>query len=337
MIAKKDIPTLRVIAGMLNISVSTVSKALNNHYSIGLTTKEKVQKLAKELNYTPNQAAIHFKQKKSYTIGVILPNLSDQLYSRTITGLEDYLMAKNYNVFICQSHESLNREKELVSIMQKNRVDGVIITITKDTTSFEHLKMLEEWNIPVVYLIRNPGDMECYSVNSNVFTGAVDAVNFLVKRGHKRIAHIKGPDMLITSNERHQGYIQGIQSNHLKLDQSLIKTTDLDKKSTQEAVKQLLQLDDPPTAILTFKDAMALDAIQLIRNLELKPNKEIEFIGFGNSHVFEYLDTAPLASVEQQPYQIGAKAADMLFRLMTDANIEINNLVLECDLVLLKR
>ena len=329
---KRNIPTIKQIAGLLKVSISTVSKALNNHHSIGLTTKEKIHKLAAELNYSPNQAAIHFKQKKTFTIGIIIPDLADQLFSRTLTGIEDFFMKRSYNVFISQSHESFFLEKELVKIMQKNRVDGLIITITKNTTTFEHLKRLEELNIPIVYLIRNPDNIDCYSVNSNVFKGSFDAVNYLVKRGHQRIAHLKGPDNLITSNERHAGYLTGLKFNHISIDENLIKTTLLDKESTQKAMQELLDLEHKPTAIVAFKNAMVLDAMQFVKKNQyhLSP---IEFVGFGNSDIYEYLDNSPLASLEQYPYEIGAKTSEMLFNLITDQAVLTKNIILDCELV----
>src|SRR6185503_4505828 len=136
-------PTLKEIARRLNISVSTVSRALHDHYSIGLRTKMRVKKLATELNYEPNQTAIFFKQKKTFMIGIILPNLSQDFFAAMVNGIEDVAYKKNYTVLLCQSRDDQEREKQLVAAMRSHRVDGVLISIAKNTTDYEHFKLLQ--------------------------------------------------------------------------------------------------------------------------------------------------------------------------------------------------
>lgn len=144
--------TIKEIATRLNVSVSTVSRALHNHPSIGLRTKMQVQKLAGELNYEPNQAAISFKQGKTFTIGLILPNLREEFFSTAINGVEDIASQNNYTVLIGQSHDDIEREKKVVDTMRRHRVDGLIVSLSKNTTIYEHFEQLEKYSIPVVFL-----------------------------------------------------------------------------------------------------------------------------------------------------------------------------------------
>src|SRR6266487_4144529 len=130
---KRPVATIKEIAKRLNISVSTVSRALHDHHSIGLRTKIRVQELAKELKYEPNQRAIFFKQGKSFTIGVILPELSEYFFSSAISGIEDFAKTKNYNVLVGQSHDDQETEKQLVETMKNHRVDGILISVAKNT------------------------------------------------------------------------------------------------------------------------------------------------------------------------------------------------------------
>src|SRR5213595_903415 len=137
---ENSLPTLREIARQLKISVSTVSRALHNHHSIGLRTKQRVQELAKEINYEPNQTAIFFQQGKTFTIGVILPELSEAFFSSAISGIEDAAHKSNYTVLMGQSHDSVEKEKQLIDTMKKHRVDGLLISISKNTLSYEHFE-----------------------------------------------------------------------------------------------------------------------------------------------------------------------------------------------------
>ncbi|TAL51455.1 MAG: LacI family transcriptional regulator, partial [Chitinophagaceae bacterium] len=145
----KKLPTIKEIAKRLNVSVSTVSRALHNHPSIGLRTKMQVQKLAREMNYEPNQKAIFFKQGKTFTIGVILPNLREEFFSIAINGIEDVAIKNNYNVLISQSHDDPEREVQIVDTFRKNRVDGIIVSMSKNTSNFDHFLQLQNYNIPV--------------------------------------------------------------------------------------------------------------------------------------------------------------------------------------------
>ncbi|SMO60111.1 LacI family DNA-binding transcriptional regulator [Solitalea koreensis] len=332
---KRSAPTIKEIAKNLNISVSTVSKALHNHPSIGLTTKERVQKLARELNYVPNQAAIQLRKQKSSIIGVILPTLIDQFFTLTVNGIEDYALKNNYNVFITQSHESLTREKELVDIMQRAQVDGVIVAVSKETTSYDHFNALEKAGIPVVYFVRQPkGVMLRNWVSCNGNEAAAKAVDFLVAQGHRRIAHLKGPDSLLTSEHRYEGYKDALLRNNIAYNADLIKVCDLTKAGTQKAMKELLQMDQPPTAVLCFKDYMVLDAMQFLRKQSPTNKKKMEFIGFGNLPMFEYFDEKPLASLDERPYKIGEQAIVLLLKLMNGPKEEgYQNINLECELI----
>ena len=174
-------PTMKEIARQLNISVSTVSRALQDHYSIGLRTKMRVRKLATELNYEPNQAAIFFKQKKTFMIGVILPNLSQDFFASMVTGIEDVAYKMNYTVLLCQSRDEQEREKQLVNAMKTHRVDGVLISISKETTDYEHFQLLQRHKIPVVFLDRIPKMPDILYIASSLGAGMQQAVDFFRK------------------------------------------------------------------------------------------------------------------------------------------------------------
>jgi LacI family transcriptional regulator len=309
--------TIKEIAQRLNVSVSTVSRALHNHPSIGLRTRMQIQKLAEELHYEPNQAAISFKQGKTLTIGVILPNLGEEYFSMAINGIEDVATANKYTVLIGQSHDDTTREKQITDTMRKHRVDGLIVSLAKTTTSFEHFEQLKKYQIPVVFFDRVPDIPDAYTVSCNLENSSVELVDWLVKKGHTRIGFIKGPDALIHSRQRLDGYTRGLKKHQVKPDAMLVVTTDLGKKKTEEAMHKLLSLKNRPTAVIAFNDYVALDAIRYTRNQGIRINKEISFVSYANLPITNYLDFPPAASVEQFPYQQAEKATSILLKLIS--------------------
>lgn len=316
--------TIKEIAKILKISASTVSRALNDHSSIGLTTKARVKQLAKELNYEPNQKAIYFLKGKSFTLGVILPELSESFFSEAISGIEDVAYKRNYTVILAQSHDDEEKEKKLVEKMKNQRVDGLLISISKNTKSYEHFDMLKRLNIPIIFFDRVPPIKNIHSVVSNLETGTFEAVNYLLKKGHRTIAMINGPNTLLASNERKEGYIKAITSNRLKFDPSMIVNCNLTEEGTIEALDTLLSNKRKPTALVTFNDYVSLYAIRHARSLGIKINEELDIVSYANLPIINYMDYTPMASVEQFPYLQGQKAADILLDILNKPDLDIN-------------
>lgn len=333
---KQKIPTIKLIAEKLNISISTVSRALKNHPSIGLRTTAQVKKLAAELNYEPDQTAISFKQRKTFSIGVILPNLFESFFNTAINGIEDIAYAGNYNVLIGQSRDERAREEKIVETMRRHRVDGVIASISKNTADINHFEKLKDYNIPVVFFDRVPNVKNIHSVWCSLYNSSIECVNFLAKQGHKRIAYIQGPSTLNIRNERLEGYYEGHISNKLKVDEDLIVTTDFTMASTHEAMRKLSSLKKKPTAIIAFNDYVALDAIQYAKKSKLKAGTDFKFVSYANLPITEYMDHQPLASVEQFPYEQGCQATALLLRLidgkLQEESIQYENVIIKSKL-----
>jgi LacI family repressor for deo operon, udp, cdd, tsx, nupC, and nupG len=318
--------TIKEIAAKLNVSVSTVSRALHNHPSIGISTQQKIQKLAEELNYEPNQNAIFFQKGKTSTIGLILPELSEAFFSSAVSAIEELAFKKNYTVLIAQSHDDETREKQLVEMMKNHRVDGLIVSVAKTTSNFDHFDRLERYNIPIVFFDRIPPLKNIHSVACNIETGTIEAVNYLLKNGHRCIGMINGPSTLAASEERKKGYFEAITKNRLKFDSNLIVSCDLTESGTQEALKKLLENKRCPTAIVTFNDYIALYAIKYARKIKIDLNKDLKFVSYSNLPLINYMDYVPIASVEQFPSTQGIKAAEILFELLKNKALPVDEL-----------
>lgn len=331
--------TIKEIAQRLNVSVSTISRALHDHPSIGLGMRQQVQKLAQELKYEPNQAAISFKQGKTFTIGVILPNLGEEFFSIAINGIEDIATKNKYTVLIGQSHDDTEREKLITDTMRRHRIDGLIVSLSKNTTLYEHFDQLIDHGTPVVFFDRVPDTADYYTVSCNLKNSSVKLVDWLVSKGHSTIGFIKGPDTMLPSQERLDGYYEGLKKNKLSVNKNFVVQTDLSQKKTQEAIRQLLSLKERPTAVIAFNDYVALEVIKYARSKGLKINKDIFFVSYANLPITSYLDEPPIASVEQFPYQQAEKATDILFQLINangaKENIE-KKVVLESKVIVNK-
>ena len=217
---------------------------------------------------------------------------------------------------IGQSHDDVEREKKIVDTMRRHRVDGLLVSLSKNTVSYEHFDQLSNYLIPVVFFDRVPDSPDVYSVSCNLKSSSVQLVDWLVGHGHKNIGFIKGPDTMMPSLERLNGYLEGLKKNNLPADESYVVQTDLSKEKTLEAVRQLLTLKKRPTAVIAFNDYVALDAIKYSRNEGLEVNKDIYFVSYANLPITSYLDKPPLVSVEQFPYEQAEKATEILMQLI---------------------
>ncbi|MEI6945572.1 LacI family DNA-binding transcriptional regulator [Paraflavisolibacter sp. H34] len=314
----QKLPTIKEIARRLNVSVSTVSRALSDHPRIGLRTKQRVKELAQELQYEPNAQAIFFKQKKTYVIGVILPYIREEFFSEAISGIETAAMAHEYTILFGQSFDDPGREKKVVDAMRKQRIDGLIISLSKHTHQFDHLQTLEQRAIPVVYFDRVPPFEKAHKVYCNLFQGTVDLINWLFGRGLRRIALLNGPDKLPASKERLKGYIEGISRKKLKVDMQLVQNTDLSKEGTREAVHRLLSLKQRPNALISFNDYVHMDAVQYAAQQGIAINRDLAFVSYANLPITAYTAHPPLVSMEQYPYGQGEKAMELMIRILAE-------------------
>lgn len=333
---KNKVATIKEIAKQLHISPSTVSRALHNHPSIGLRTKMQVQKLAEELNYQPNQIAIFFKQRKTFTIGVVLPNLKEEFFSNAISGIEDVAIKNKYYVFIGQSHDDVEKEKQIIAAMKDRHVDGIIVSLAKHTKNYDHFTALKN-NIPLVFFDRVPNLPNVPKVYFNMIEGTRQALEFLIAKGHRRIGVINGPDEMKSSKERTDAYKQVMIKRRLKIDMSLIVSTDLTSESTNAALKNLISLKPRPTAILAINDYVALDAMQHAKKLKLKINKDISFVSYANLPITSFLLNPPMASVEQHAYLQGSKAAEILMEILNkkaDESEDYKDVIINGDLII---
>jgi LacI family repressor for deo operon, udp, cdd, tsx, nupC, and nupG len=310
-------PTIKEIAKRLNVSVSTVSRALSGHPRIGLQTRERVKALAQELGYEPNQQAIFFKQKKTFVIGVLIPHIREEFFSQAISGIESEAMEHQYTILFGQSFDDTEREKQIVETMRRQRVDGLIISLAKNTVDYTPMMALEKYDIPVVFFDRVPLEKNVNKVFCNLYDVTVDMVKWLMDQDRRKIALINGPEKLTASKERLKGFIQGVSSQKLKVDMQFVENTDLSRESTYTAMEKLLQQKKKPNAIITFNEYVHMDAVQYALQHQVKVNEDIFFGSYANLAITTHIAYPPIISIEQYPYKQGIAAMKMMIDLMT--------------------
>ncbi|MGJ1203635.1 LacI family DNA-binding transcriptional regulator [Sphingobacterium lactis] len=305
--------TIKEIARKLKISPSTVSRALNDHPSIGLVTTMRVKKMAEEMAYEPNQTAIFFKQRKTFTIGVILPKLSEPFFSEAISAIENVAEDKKYTVLLGQSLDEENRELNIIQTFKKHRVDGILISLSKTTGDMDFLQTLAKTEIPIVFFDCVPDLKDVHKVYSDLSSGMEEAISAFVDRGHQNIALINGPESLLASKERAEAFQQALQKKGIDKKNAFIVHTDLTEKGNEAAMEKICNLADRPSAVVSFNDFVTLDLIRYAKQRGIVLNQDMFFISYANYPLWKYMDNPPMGSIEQYPDQQAQKAAEILF------------------------
>ena len=302
--------TIKDIAAQLGISPSTVSRALKNHPEISDETKQAVKELAKKLNYEPNAIALSLRSSKSNIIGLIIPEIVHYFFSQVISGIEDVAYDADYHVMICQSNESYIREVKNIQTLLSSRIEGLLVSVSKETRDFSHFRNLNKKNIPIVFFDRICEELETDHVIVNDYKGAYEAVEHLIGMGCKRIGHLATtPDLLIGRN-RYNGYIKALKDYELAIDERLIVRCDT-HKAARLITKRLIYEIHPPDGIFAVNDMTAIGALQTIKENGLRIPEDIKVIGFGNG-IYSTMTDPPLSTVEQFGYLMGQKAARMM-------------------------
>ena len=334
---KKKPATIKEIARRLKISPSTVSRALNDHPSIGLVTTMRVKKVAEELNYEPNQTAIFFKQRRTFTIGVILPSLSEPFFSSAISEIEKVAGEHEYTVLMGQSHDDAERELRILQTFKKHRVDGILMSLGKNTEDLSFVDMLKDAEIPIVFFDCVPRIDDVNKVYSDLATGMREAIQSFASIGHKNIALINGPENLLASQERAMAYRKALHVEGLAYNERYEVQTDLTEQGNIEAIEKLLSLPDRPSAVVSFNDFVTLDVIKYVRQKGLVQKRDVYFISYANYPLWKYMENPPMGSIEQYPDQQARKAAEILFKriVMTEEDaLPAETVVFESKLVL---
>lgn len=328
----EKIATLKDIAEVLGISISTVSRALKDHPRIGVRTKEKVLRTAQDLGYSSSSARLTESGKRSNLIGVIVPKISYHLYAMALSGIEKVAESRGMHIIVCQSNESQQREQSLVHELMDLGVAGVIASLASETDDFSHFEALKRQGIPLVFFNRQCDTVDTDKVVIDNFKAATDATQHLIDIGCKHIAYFGGPKMLQINNARASGYRVTIAKNGLKTQSDFMVHSRFDRESSLSAARKLLYGPTTPDGILAFSDQMAIRVMIAAKERGLRIPQEVAIIGFNNEPVDELLQPS-LTSVDQPSFRMGEESAHLILSQIDAPGKSYEKKILESFLI----
>jgi LacI family transcriptional regulator len=333
---KFDTVTIKDIAKELNFSTSTVSRALRGSHEISAETKKLVLEYAEKINYRPNPIALSLKERRSRAIGVVVSEIANTFFSQAINGIESIAYNRGYHVIFTQSHESQEREKVNVQHLVSRSVDGLLISLSCETTDLSYLKELHEKGFPIVFFDRISDEIETHKVCADNRLGALHATEHLIYQGFKKIAHITNSPCLSITKERLQGYKEALEKHNLPFNEALVKYCNhggMIAEEIEEAVNVLFKSKLKPDAIFTASDRITTMCFGVMKRMKQK--KEVGFIGFTNTNLGDLFST-PLTVIRQPAFEIGQNATELLIQIIESKGpvTEFETRVLETELII---
>ena len=310
--------TIKDIAKALNLSASTVSRALRDRYEISADTKEMVMQYARKNNYHPNPIALSLKKRKSGSIGVIVPEIANSFFSQVINGIESVAHQHEYNVVITQSMEKYENEVNNISFLASRSVDGCLVSLAAETSEFSHFTTLQERGFPIVFFDRVPAQINTHTVVVNNFQGAYDATIHLLKNNNRRIAVLACDSNLSITRQRLEGYEKALQEFGIPINKLLIKHCSHDGKiytEIEHAMNSLFYLEDKPDAVFALTDKLTINCLKYCKANHILIPDELCLTGFNNLDFTELFSPA-LSVVRQPTFEIGKTAADLLIKMI---------------------
>lgn len=315
---KFEAVTIKDIAKALGLSTSTVSRALRDSYEISPETKKLVLEYAEKNNYHPNPIALSLKERRSRTIGVVVCEIANSYFSQVINGIESIARQNGYNVIISQSRESAETESLILQYLTSRSVDGLIISVSSETTDFSFLKELHDRGMPIVFFDRIVDEIATHKVIADNFKGAYDATSHLISCGFKRIATLCNTTQLSIGKERLAGYQAALRDNGLDIVPELIRYCEhggMLAEEMDEAIDDLLKQDPVPDAIFSAADKLTSGCLRALKARGLSVPGDIGLVGFFNSELAELL--SPSLSVVKQPaFEMGEESTRLLLELI---------------------
>lgn len=308
--------TIYDIAKKLNITAATVSRALNNNPRISDATRKLVMETAASMGYTQNKLALALKSGKSNLVGVIVPYIDTSFFASIIRGIEEALYPEGYNVIICQTHETQEREIATVNTLLNAQVDGILMSVSKSSKETSHFDHILNKKIPLVFFDRRKNVKGVSSVTIDDFEGGYIATKHLIEQGCKRIAHLSGDWSLEIYKKRFEGYKQALLDNGLEFDEKYLLHVKSDTTAGKSAIDTLMKLDEKPDAIFSSSDFVALGAIQRLQELGIGLPDEFCVVGFSNEPFTQLMELS-ISSVDQAPHDMGRMAAKVFLDQVT--------------------
>lgn len=326
--------TIKDIARSLNISISTVSRALRGMPEIHIETRKAVMRLAEELDYQPNQLAKNLAKSRTKTIGVIVPNLSYYYFSAMLNSIEESALQAGYSVLVCQTNESYLREITNIQNLLRSQVEGFIISLSRDTDNYEHVERLVRKNIPLVLFDRYVEGIDASKVIVDNHAAAFKATEHLIENGCRRIGFLAGPAPLLLSNQRVAGYRAALAKHDLQVGNQYVFHGDYTQENTIMQTLALMSLPNPPDGVVMISDRVAYPAMYAMKQKGLRIPDDVAVVGFNNEPVSAFFSPA-LTSISQPIQEMGTETVRLLLKQLdaVDGLVPKETRVMETQLI----
>ncbi len=307
--------TLKDIAKALNLSPSTVSRAMQNHPAISPGTRRIVQQYAEEHKYKPNTLAMQLRTNRNNTIGVIVPEIVHYFFSTVLSGIQQEAENEGYNLLFCHSNEDYEREVRSVKTLLDARVCGILASQSKTTSQYHHFQDIIEQNVHLVFFDRICTGINTDKVVIDDYAGALHAVDHLIQTGCSRIAFLGSSPSMPIANNRRMGYEDALRRHKLPIDKRLSRICDT-VELARAVVPEMLQLDPVPDAFFCINDEVAAYAMQIAKSAGFRVPEDISVCGFTNSYITDVTDPT-LTTVDQHGFEMGQVAVRLLINRIT--------------------
>ena len=328
----KSAATIRDIALILGISKSTVSRALNDHYDVKPETAKRVRELAAQIDYHPNLLAQHLKQQRTNTIGVVIPDTVNRFFAKAVGGIQQVANQAGFNVIICQSNETLALEQNNLKTLMASKVDGLLISVSRETDRHEHLQYAIDKEVPIVLFDRIIEELQASQVYSDNFEISFQGTEHLLMQGCRRIAFIAGPRHLYNSRNRLAGYLAALKKYDVHGSDSFIIDTNYGSNDVEEYMRHLLNLRQKPDGIFALNDMSAMEIIHILKKRGLNVPKDVAVLGFNNETICRLVEPS-LSSIDHPAFDMGAAATELLLKQITKNEIVIEKRLIKSRLV----
>ncbi|MGL4293206.1 MAG: LacI family DNA-binding transcriptional regulator [Bacteroidales bacterium] len=326
--------TLKDIALQLNLSVSTISRALRDDATIAPETREKIKAYAASHHYKPNNLAASLRKKESNIIGVIIPEISNLFFSTIIAGMEAEAEKNNFALIIVQSNEDYQTEVKAVHTLLNTRVAGILVSLAKTTEHYEHFDEVINSHVPLVFFDRICTGVLTDKVVCSDYKGAFGAVEYMIHTGCKRIAYFGSESKLEIAKNRKMGYLDALRKNRIEVDPQIIFDCDTDTKA-KELTPDVLQMKNRPDAIFAINDSTAAGILFMTKKAGVKIPDELSICGFGDGYISQHTDPT-ITSIDQFPYEIGKQSMELIIRKIKHPELydQVTNKVVNTALII---
>lgn len=324
--------TIKDIAKILNVSVSTVSRALRDTHDVNKETKERILALAAELNYKPNFNATGLAQGSTHNIGVVLPFITNYYFSTVITGIQEVAYDNNYNIILYITNDSPERELSIIRNLSLSSLDGLLVSVSSNSDSCGHFQEIMNEGTPIVFIDRVASNIDTSKVMQDDYNGAFEAVEHLIEQGYSKIAHIAGPKGLDFTEKRLNGYLDALKKHNISTREEWIIYSGFSQECGETDTIHLLKGEQRPDAIFAVNDRKAIGAMLALKKKHIAIGREMGVIGFTDDPICELISPS-LTTIAEPAFDIGRTGCELLLKHISKKYFHPHEVILPGKLI----